>query len=202
MTGESAQAGRALSSGEIDALFRTTMKDETPAGVRDCAILSVLYAGGLRSGRMCCPQGVRRRGQGRGDRAQCLRQASNKPTEGVLEQRRGELASCISRNPRFLPRDGSSGQRGKDGRLTGQSVTDQAIYCVVDKRARDAGLAETTPHDLRRTLTGDLMDKGVDVLVVQRTLGHSDPKTTARYDRRSERAQAAAATTIHVPFRR
>ena len=53
------------------------------------------------------------------------------------------------------------------------------------KRAREAGLPDTTPHDLRRTLTGDLMDHGIDLLVVQRILGHSDPKVTARYDRRS-----------------
>ena len=37
---------------------------------------------------------------------------------------------------------------------------------------------------LRRALTEDLMDHGIDLLVVQRMLGHSDLKVTARYDRR------------------
>ena len=48
VVGESAQAGRALSSGEVDALFRAIMKDTSDEGVRDGAILSLLYAGGLR----------------------------------------------------------------------------------------------------------------------------------------------------------
>ena len=42
VVGESAQAGRALSSGEVDALFRAIMKDSSEEGVRDGAILSLL----------------------------------------------------------------------------------------------------------------------------------------------------------------
>ena len=44
VVGESAQAGRALSSGEVDALFRAIMRDGSDEGVRDGAILSLLYA--------------------------------------------------------------------------------------------------------------------------------------------------------------
>jgi site-specific recombinase XerD len=200
VTGESAQAGRALSIGEIDALFRATMKDETPAGTRDCAILSCLYAGGLR-------------------RSECsalkIADLEDKDEEVILSVygKRNKPRKVFLSNGAANWLRAYLGIRGqaegrlfwsarKDGQLTGQGMTDQSVYCIVDKRARQAGLTEISPHDLRRTLTGDLMDKGVDVLVVQRTLGHSDPKTTARYDRRSERAQAAAATTIHVPFRR
>lgn len=200
VTGESAQAGRALSPGEIDALFRATMKDGTPAGVRDCAILSCFYAGGLRRSECAALRlsDVEDKGE---ELVLNVYGKRNKPRKVFLNNGAANWLRAYVEIRRH-----EEGQlfwsARKDGRLTRQGMTDQAVYCIVDKRAKEAGLAETTAHDLRRTLTGDLMDKGVDVLVVQRTLGHSDPKTTARYDRRSERAQAAAATTIHVPFRR
>ena len=75
----------------------------------------------------------------------------------------------------------------------------QANTRIVDTRAKEACLAETTPHNVRRTLAGDLMDKGFDVLVVQRTLGHFDPQDCFAV---RQKVGAAAATRIHVPFDR
>ena len=39
-----------------------------------------------------------------------------------------------------------------------------------------------------------MLDVGVDLVTVQKTVGHSDPKTTARYDRRPEAAKRGAAS--------
>lgn len=200
VTGESAQAGRALSSGEIDALFRATMQDETPAGTRDCAILSCLYAGGLRRSE-CSALNVSDVEDKDEELILSVYGKRNKPRKVFLNNGAANWLRAY-REIRGQAEGRLFWSARKDGKLTGQGMTDQSVYCIVDKRARQAGLTEISPHDLRRSLTGDLLDRGVDVLIVQRTLGHSDPKTTARYDRRSERAQAAAATTIHVPFRR
>jgi site-specific recombinase XerD len=200
VVGESAQAGRALSSGEVDALFRAIMKDSTDEGLRDGAILSLLYAGGLR--RSECASLILADVQDSGEViAISVLGKRHKPRKVFLDNGGATWLRAYleirgqTPGPLFW-----SSRRG--GTLTGRGLTDQAIYCAVCKRAKEAGLPETTPHDLRRTLTGDLMDHGIDLLVVQRILGHSDPKVTARYDRRPERAQSAAARVIHVPSRR
>ena len=89
----------------------------------------------------------------------------------------------------------------KGGRLAGDRMTSRAIYSVLDKRRTQAGVDRLSPHDFRRTFVGDLLDAGVDLSTVQRLAGHADPSTTARYDRRGERAKRRAAPLLHVPYR-
>lgn len=88
----------------------------------------------------------------------------------------------------------------KGGKLTSRDVSPQLIYRVVQKRHLKAGIAEFTPHDLRRSHISDLLDEGVDLVVIARQVGHSNVQTTARYDRRGGRAQRTAADRLVVPF--
>jgi site-specific recombinase XerD len=78
-------------------------------------------------------------------------------------------------------------------------MTDQAIRLILQRRASQAGVAELSPHDLRRTCITELLDAGADVVSVQRLAGHADPATTARYDRRGERAKQQAAAKLQIP---
>ena len=194
--GSTLPAGRALTAGEIAALF-ASCGDGNPGDVRDAAVLAVLYAGGLRraeavaldvgdyqaeDGRLQV-----RRGKGRKARTVYL-------TGGADEAMRGWLAvRGLADGPLFWPID-------KAGRLRPARLSGQAIRQLLVRRAGRAGVAAFSPHDLRRTMVGDLLDAGVDIATVQRLAGHASVATTARYDRRPEAAKRQAAGRLHVPY--
>jgi integrase/recombinase XerD len=84
--------------------------------------------------------------------------------------------------------------------LTRQRLSDRGVMKILDRRCRQAGVKPIAPHDLRRSLIGDLLDLGIDLSTVQRFVDHENPATTAGYDRREERAIAAAAGQVPMPW--
>ena len=88
----------------------------------------------------------------------------------------------------------------KAGAVRLKWVSPQLIYRVVGKRLLAAGIDSLTPHDMRRSFISDLLDEGVDLATVARQVGHSNVQTTARYDRRQERALRDAAACLDVPI--
>jgi integrase len=89
----------------------------------------------------------------------------------------------------------------KDGLIEPQSISAQAIYKALAKRATGAKVASFSPHDLRKTYASGLIDASGDISTVSRLLGHASVDTTAIYDRRGETAKRKVADSLHLPYR-
>jgi integrase/recombinase XerC len=199
-------AGRALAAGEILALLDTCLADPTPAGYRDAAVIALLYACGPRRAELVGLDladvsitedddehwGKLTVRHGKGNKERNLPVAG-----GALDALqdwlivRGDAAG-----PLFVPINKGS-VLALDRRLSSQ-----AIYDLLAKRGAAAKLADFSPHDLRRTFISDLLDKSADIATVQKLAGHAQVTTTARYDRRGERAKRKAVSLLHVPYTR
>jgi integrase len=102
------------------------------------------------------------------------------------------VMTMFGRN-RFLPVD-------KVGRIVLRRLTPESVLDRLAHLAKRAGISRFSPHDLRRSFISDLLDNGADLVVVQAMAGHANPATTARYDRRGERAKRRAAGLLVVPY--
>jgi site-specific recombinase XerD len=192
-------AGRSASRGELAAILDACAGDPSLAGVRDAAMIALLYAGGLRRAELAGLEVADwtavsaelkvRHGKGNKQRIIYLTPGAAQLLQDWLTVRGpyvGRLFVSIN----------------KGGKLQGRGLTAQAVYNVVSKRATQAGIPALSPHDMRRTFVGDLLDAGADIVTVQHLAGHANVTTTARYDRRGEAAKQKAAGLLHVPYTR
>jgi len=69
----------------------------------------------------------------------------------------------------------------RGGRMTGERMTDQAIYNIVAEYAKFLALGEIAPHDLRRTFAKLAHKGGSAIDQIQLSLGHGSIQTTERY---------------------
>jgi site-specific recombinase XerD len=189
--------GRALGAGELRALFSACADDPTPSGRRDAALLAVLYGAGIRRAEAVAldladydkETGALtvRSGKGNKDRIGYASNGSKLALDAWLKFRGNESG------PLFLPIN-------KGGHMSLRRMNDQAIWIMVQKRAEQGGVQKFSPHDLRRSFCSDLLDLGADIATVQQLAGHSNIATTARYDRRGEKAKQRASELLLVPY--
>ena len=194
--GETLPAGRHVTTGELEALIAVCAQDPTPAGVRDAAIIGVLYTCGLRRAEL-----VKLHLSDFDADQYTLKVEGKRNKERLTFPVNGAgdaLCDWVSirgdePGPLFCPIN-------KGGVIQSGLMTTQAIYGILRKRAKQAGVKDLSPHDFRRTCAGDLLDAGADLSIVQKLLGHASPTTTARYDRRPEEAKRRAAERLHIPY--
>ena len=74
----------------------------------------------------------------------------------------------------------------------------KGIHYVIKSIQEKCKLTHFTSHDLRRTFATTLLHADTDIFTVQNLLGHSDPKTTKRYDKRGESGKIRAINAL--PF--
>lgn len=190
--------GRTLSDQEIRKLFEACANDPTPAGVRDAALLTVLYAGGLRRSEVVALD-IRDYDTSSGALTvqddQVHRERVVYARNGAAETlNRWATARGTAPGPLFVPINKASKILIAD-----QRMNDQSIYRVLVKRGEQAGVATFSAQDLRRTFITRLLESGADISTVQRLAGHASAITTQRYDRRSRAVQSELARMLDVP---
>ena len=191
--------GRYVPQGELAAMMSECLADKTDAGRRDAAILACGYPGGLR----------------RAEIASLRREDLQEDDDGTMTLTvagKGGKARSV-----YLDNGGASalrdwltvrgdedgplfwaGRRG--GHLVHESgLSAQAVYNMLRRRAKAAGVRDLGAHDLRRTTASDLLDI-TDAVTVAGVLGHASTDTTARYDRRGERARRKASRGLHIAY--
>lgn len=193
-----AEKGRHLKQGEFAALIGVCL-DGSKAGVRDACLLAVAYVAGLRRAELASLQlsdydqseGTLKitKGKGNKERIVPLAEGAADALSDWLEIR-GPWAGPLFTVVR------------KGDHVTLDPLTAQSVYDILAKRADDAKVKKFSPHDLRRTFAGDLLDSGADLSTVQKLMGHSSANTTAGYDRRDAKAKKAAVNKLHIPYRK
>jgi integrase/recombinase XerC len=155
--------------------------NETPAGVRDRAILELLYGSGLRVSELCGLDldaidlaGATARVLGKGSKERVV------PLGRACVE---ALQRWILVRPRMLhPRRKTQDPRPVFLTTFGARVYPRAVHKLVRAHgAAGAGRADLHPHALRHTCATHMLDGGADLRSIQEMLGHASLSTTQRY---------------------
>ena len=149
-----------------------------PLGLRDRAMLELLYASGLRVSELTHARletlnlderVIRVTGKGNKTRLVPVGGAARAAIEAYLAGERPRLVSRKSGSHIFLS-------------IRGGRLTTARVWQIVKERARMAGLDENVyPHLLRHSFATHLLGNGADLRVIQELLGHADISTTQIY---------------------
>jgi integrase/recombinase XerD len=187
--------GRSLKAVEITRLFNACRKDVSVQGRRDGALLALLAYGGLRRSEVASltlDDYARRTGKVRVREGKGQRQRELVLPVVAREYLRAWL-SCRGGMPGPL-----FCQLAKTNVvLPGQGINAQGVYAILKRRAREAGIAPCSPHDLRRTFVTRLLEQGVDFNTVRQLAGHEQMQTTILYDRRQDKTQRQAMANLN-----
>jgi len=191
--------GRYVNEGERIAVFGACMRDQSPAGVRDAAILALGFIAAMRRsaivkldlGNYDSETGKLELLHAKGDEDRNV-YVSNGGKDALDDW---ILIRGDEPGPMFYP-------IRKDGHIRrGERLTSQAVYGIIAKRCEEARIDAFSPHDMRRSAITDLIDR-VGIAMAQKIAGHSSIQTTTIYDMSGEREKRKAAATLTVPYHR
>jgi integrase len=167
------------------------------AGLRDAAMIALMYIALLRR-----------------EGAANLTMSDYNPETGELlisEKRNKERTNYIDNGAKealdawISIRGNSPGAMfvavNKSGKISSYDhFTPQAVYNMVVKRSKQAGIENNSPHNFRRTGASDYLAADVDVITVSDLGGWKSVQTLKRYDRRPKEAKKKAASLLKVPY--
>ena len=168
---------KSLSAGDVEKLLAAPAV-ETTLGLRDRAMLELLYACGLRVSELIglgaqqinLQRGVAQVvGKGGRERLVPVGEEAQHWLERYLKQGRSELAAHRPVDALFLSQRGAA-------------MTRQNFWYLIKRYAKQAGIgSKLSPHTLRHAFATHLMEHGADLRAVQMLLGHRDLSTTQIY---------------------
>jgi integrase/recombinase XerD len=184
---------RIFPTDELGALLDAPCAD-TPVGVRDRAVLELLYASGVRVSELCSltlgsldlPQGqMTVMGKGSKERIVPLHRYASERIRDYLTLGRPALARDDSPDNVFLS-------------VRGNRLSEDAVRKLFRRYLAEAGSASgLTPHAMRHTFATHLLDSGADLRTVQELLGHVALSTTQIYTHVSMKRLKDAHSTSH-----
>ena len=184
---------KALTIDQVERLLDAPERD-TVTGVRDRALLELLYATGARVSEVVqldvddVSHGEVLRVRGKGSKARIVPVGSyaRAALDAYLTRARPELSRRGKATPRLF-----LGARGAP-------LSRQSAWLVIQDAADRAGLtAHVSPHTMRHSFATHLLQGGADVRVVQEVLGHASVATTQIYTHVSVDALRDVYATSH-----
>ena len=171
-----------LHFGEVEDMLEQ-IDLSTESGLRDRAIIELLYSSGLRVSELV---GLNRdsinlerrefmvRGKGSKDRPIFVSKSAADRLQDYLDARTDSLPALFLNNSRNTQAVDTSGNYRR--------MTARSVERIVEKYARLAGITKhVSPHTLRHSFATDLLMNGADLRSVQTMLGHADISTTQIY---------------------
>jgi integrase/recombinase XerD len=184
---------RAISQHQVDELLELPLQNSTPEGIRDKAMLEVLYATGMRVSELVAlniddvvfeAKTVRCLGRQGRERTVPLSDAAITALEEYLDIARPQLARQDNDDEVAL----FLNHRGK-------RLTRQGFWLILKTYAEQVGLHELTPHMLRHSFAAHQLRNGVDLRELQERLGHASLATTQMYTHLTEHTAQSGITS-------
>ncbi|MBP8251473.1 MAG: site-specific tyrosine recombinase XerD [Herpetosiphon sp.] len=168
---------KAISVNQIDELLELPLTTQGPEGLRDKAMLELLYATGMRVSELVAlnvndidmtAHHVRCIGKGNKERLLPIAGTAVTALEEYLDMGRGQIGRNSDEKALFL------NHRGK-------RLTRQGFWLILKGYADQIGLHDLTPHTLRHSFATHMLNNGADLRSVQELLGHANISTTQIY---------------------
>ena len=169
---------KALSVEDMNTLLDSLLSETSPAGLRDRAMIELMYAAGLRVSELVALDlqhvdvsygQVRAMGKGRKERVIPLHDNAIESLDAYLARGRHHLATESTDNALFLNR-------------LGARLTRQGFWLALRNVGTRAGItSHITPHTLRHSFATHLLRGGASLRHVQELLGHASISTTQVY---------------------